>query len=143
MGSGGEYLQSQFVKLGIDINLQVLTTTYGAAMLSRNFDVAATTTGNTSRFPVVLAAFYYGPTLAQGGQNLFGPASDQTLFRAFRLAAGTTGAASCKWYSVAQERSLDQAYWVPMAAPVNYIFAKGYTFLPGPRQIDAATIRPS
>jgi peptide/nickel transport system substrate-binding protein len=143
MGSGGEYLLAQFQKLGIDTDLQNLSTTYGTTMLSHNFDVAATTTSNTSRAPIVHMGFYFGPQLPQGGQNLFGPptASDPAFARAMRLAGSTTGAESCKYWAQAQERVLQQGYWLPMAAPTAYVFAKGYTFLPGPRVIDPITIR--
>jgi peptide/nickel transport system substrate-binding protein len=143
MGAGGEYLQAQFQKLGIDVNLQNLSTTYGTTMLSHQFDVAAGTTSNTSRAPIVHMGFYCGPRIQQGGQNLYGPlrSEDPVWARSFRLAGATTGAESCKWYAAAQERTLQQAYFMPMAAPTAYVFAKGYTFLPGPRVIDPITIR--
>jgi peptide/nickel transport system substrate-binding protein len=144
MASGGEYLQAQFVKLGAEVDLTNAGAQYGPTILAGNYDVAMTTTNNGSRETAVHMGFYIGPTGAAGGQNLFGPPNDPTYNRAARLAIGTVGKESCKWWAKVQERVLEEVEFTPLVAPTIDAFSRdGVTFIPGPRLIDPITISKS
>jgi peptide/nickel transport system substrate-binding protein len=141
-GSGGEYLQAQFQKLGIDVTLQQSPLTYSAAMLGQRFDVGVSATNNATHEPEVHLGFYYGKTTTEGGQSIFGPYHDFTLDRYVRLAASTIGAESCKWFKLVQERYLTQHYILPLVQQFTDVFtSKNLTFVAGPRIYDPVTFK--
>jgi peptide/nickel transport system substrate-binding protein len=120
VGSGGEYLASQFKQAGIDIDLVNLSgNLYGPRYLSENWDA------------VVAANVQYAPIQSVGVRNVSGPPPPVGLNRGLiggnnhdweQAALFAQQSLDCKWLNKFQELALTQHNLAPMGFPVSYTF---------------------
>lgn len=132
LGSGGEYLQSAFRQLGLDIKLSQLDQTqYAVAIVGGKFDITV------SEYSIPLPegtgqalAFFSGKPRDKGGQNsAWVGGGDPELDKLAKAATGSTGSAQCDAWLKIGKLYLTKNYLYPIAAPIAQHYSRGWDFV--------------
>jgi peptide/nickel transport system substrate-binding protein len=129
---GSEYFYQTINALGFDIDWNnVLSAGYGTQVLAGNFDLLLQR-GSSDAIPLGAMVFYHGPSTSNFAAIGVGDPKDPILERYFRFALRSTGKESCRNYSQAMKRLIDQRYMKNLAFPRAEIFIrKGVDYYPG------------
>jgi peptide/nickel transport system substrate-binding protein len=129
MGSGGEYLQTVFNDLGIDVDLANSVTTYAPSIVAGNFDVGVAL--QTAPFPDPTRYVFVtaGPPTNAGGRNRANTGvGDQDLQRAVLRAVQRPGKTACPYWDEMQKIYYQKHYVMFLGATKLHYYWRGITF---------------
>jgi peptide/nickel transport system substrate-binding protein len=132
-GRSGEYLQSVWNQLGVDVDLADTDHgTYATAIVGGNFDAGVLTVPQAAPVPAPGAqlAFTSGSPPPAGFNVAATGIGDLAYTKLVRAAFQNVGARSCKLFSELMKMELEKYYVVPLSAPNLQWFSRGLDFLP-------------
>jgi peptide/nickel transport system substrate-binding protein len=131
--SAGEYLDSVFSQLGIQINLVTDPVSFGGQAIAGNFDVVTSSNGvSTAASGPGLGLFLTAGPTAPAGYNLGATGiGDPAFQKALNQGFETLGKSSCAGFDQVQELYLTKYYLYPGSVQlVDWFAKKGVQWLP-------------
>jgi peptide/nickel transport system substrate-binding protein len=124
--SGPEYLADALSKIGVTVNLHILSAAdFSSSLRAGNWDLIAPTFAAASPAPTGIVKYLYGPTADKGGYN-FGRINSNIWARLIGYAyKGKTGIGTCELWKQVQQYFFQQAYGLPGPIAQNYFFTRG------------------
>jgi ABC-type transport system substrate-binding protein len=119
-GGLGEYLQSQFKQIGVDVNLQnLIAGLWSAAYTGGRFDVAVSSSSNYVPYQGYNLAVFTGPVPPRGSNFGLIGGGNQDYDRAALYAPQYT---DCKWWHTFQQQTLKTHADLPLYFPTDDVF---------------------
>jgi peptide/nickel transport system substrate-binding protein len=130
LGNAGQYLASIYKQLGASVTLQDSPAVFTRMYLAAQFDVTVTYFSVATPDAGQDLVFFTGPPLPVGF-NVANTGTGDAAYNANAQAASRTiGSKACKYFDNVTKTYLQKHYVLPLAAPQDSMFGKGWDFLP-------------
>lgn len=140
----GDYYLAEWEPLGVEVKLSIVDgATVGSLLFAGDFEVSGSYTGRPPSTDLAIeSGLYYGPSLGQGGLNLFGPQgdSDPEWNKAMSLATQTLE--NCDAWQDVQQQIFDKGIFLPAVTRPWFVFTReGVSAPSGTLFVDPLRIR--